>query len=455
MTQQTKRGGHVGDVAGARMAVALHVALRSAITEYRRHLTACGVDPVPEAVHDLRVAIRRILVALDLGCVAPHTARLNRLRKALAVMLKSAGALRDTQVHLELMRERMAEFPACREFYEELERAEAKLKDKFRKSVVAGVHPTKKDFRGLVGKVAARHALSAMRRALTEGTHETMSRLEPLVAGSFAGFHRGRVSARDLRYILEIARPVAEHAVAEHLTGLRAVQDSLGAFHDLECLRARMSDDDSAIATNRKPLAKRLDRDLRVMRQACIRAAKQFVALGPFRLEPASTVPHASVYVLRHAIAKARGTEFPDDRVRPLTKRGKRRMTMIAETISALNLRPDIVLTSPYVRAADTAHILVDALERPVGLRTCPWLAPTVSRAVAVAALSQFIREGKNVVIIGHEPALQELTRRLTGSRKRFDMLKKGGLRKIEFFSPDAGHGGRVAWTLTPKQLMV
>src|SRR6185503_13585191 len=65
------------------------------------------------------------------------------------------------------------------------------------------------------------------------------------------------------------------------------------------------------------------------------------------------------LYLLRHAIAVQRGTPgYDDDSQRPLTDEGRKKMKKIVKALSGLNLELDTILSSPYVRARDTAKIL-------------------------------------------------------------------------------------------------
>lgn len=66
-----------------------------------------------------------------------------------------------------------------------------------------------------------------------------------------------------------------------------------------------------------------------------------------------------NLYIVRHAIAVKRGAPgYDDDSQRPLTEKGRRKMEKIAKAIHQLNVEFDLILSSPYVRAHDTAKIL-------------------------------------------------------------------------------------------------
>jgi phosphohistidine phosphatase len=73
------------------------------------------------------------------------------------------------------------------------------------------------------------------------------------------------------------------------------------------------------------------------------------------------------IYVLRHAIAVERGSPdyLHDDSQRPLTKKGIRRMRRGVRGLGHAGLEFDLLLTSPYTRARQTAEIVVEALGGP------------------------------------------------------------------------------------------
>ena len=83
---------------------------------------------------------------------------------------------------------------------------------------------------------------------------------------------------------------------------------------------------------------------------------------------------------------------------------------------------------------------------------------PTYDRRTANPWLDVIIPtgfgHGRNVIVVGHEPSLHRLVRRLTGSDHAIAPLKKGGIAKIGFSDADLRRKGALAWTLTPKQLL-
>jgi len=120
------------------------------------------------------------------------------------------------------------------------------------------------------------------------------------------------------------------------------------------------------------------------------------------------------IYLLRHGDAE-RGDG--DDAARQLTAKGKRQSELAGRALSILGVEIDACLTSPKVRAADTAHLACDAL--PV--------EPEVAEELAGGDFDSagLITGRGNVILVGHEPDFSNEIARLTGAKAK---LRKGGL---------------------------
>ena len=71
-----------------------------------------------------------------------------------------------------------------------------------------------------------------------------------------------------------------------------------------------------------------------------------------------------NLYIIRHAIAVDEGSpEYEEDSQRPLTDKGKKKMRQIAKGLRALGVDFDLILSSPYIRAKETAEILEDVFK--------------------------------------------------------------------------------------------
>jgi phosphohistidine phosphatase len=154
--------------------------------------------------------------------------------------------------------------------------------------------------------------------------------------------------------------------------------------------------------------------------------------------------------IIRHAIAVARGTPGVPDEDRPLTPEGEQKFREAAKGLAALVDPPDAVLTSPWLRARQTAAIAAAAWGRVEPVET-PALA-SGSFEEQAEVLDRYPRDA-TVAVVGHEPWVSELLARLLGTRhdERLE-FKKGGVAVVEVPGRLAG-GGRLVWYLPPKVL--
>src|SRR5436190_7488212 len=111
------------------------------------------------------------------------------------------------------------------------------------------------------------------------------------------------------------------------------------------------------------------------------------------------------LYLVRHAIAEERGKAWPDDSKRPLTKAGKARFREVVKGLRRLEVDIDLIVTSPLVRAKQTAQILARGLRPRPPLKTSAALAPEQSPAKAAASLRDY-RKARQIALVGHEPGL-------------------------------------------------
>jgi phosphohistidine phosphatase len=157
------------------------------------------------------------------------------------------------------------------------------------------------------------------------------------------------------------------------------------------------------------------------------------------------------IYILRHGIAVARGTPgYKKDSERPLTKEGEEKTQQIAEAMLAMDLKFDLILSSPYVRAADTAHIVANRLDEEVTVTEC--LTPGSNPLELIREIND--AKVQRVLLVGHEPDLSGLISILmSGGSHAAIELKKGGLSKLTTEKLVFGQCATLNWLVTPKQL--
>ena len=149
------------------------------------------------------------------------------------------------------------------------------------------------------------------------------------------------------------------------------------------------------------------------------------------------------LYFLRHGDAGSAG--IMDDDARDLTDAGIAALTAAAPLWRRLNLRPDVVLSSPLPRARSTAELFCDAVGgSPLADdRLCPGASwGEMARAMSAHP------DARRVLFVGHEPDLSGAIVQLTGAASV--RMRKGGLACLEFYGTPEPGGGEIAWLLDP-----
>lgn len=144
--------------------------------------------------------------------------------------------------------------------------------------------------------------------------------------------------------------------------------------------------------------------------------------------------------LIRHADAGDRDpARWPDDTLRPISDKGRRRHRRVARRLRRRGLTPTLLLSSPWLRAAQTAELTAEYAGGPAP-HFVPALATTPSLADLGAAIGPQSPEGI-VALVGHEPWLGELASLvLTGDANRLRIdLPKSGVIGIDCDSLEAG----------------
>ncbi len=164
-----------------------------------------------------------------------------------------------------------------------------------------------------------------------------------------------------------------------------------------------------------------------------------------------------NLYILRHGLAAERvAGDSAHDVDRPLTAKGRARVQGIAAAMQALGLSFDLILSSPYRRARQTAEIVADKFKSCGKLHYSAALTPEGDLKSLLAELSRIKPAPENVLLTGHEPGLSALISTLVfGDGRGSVLLKKGGLCKVSLSSFRPGPGATLEWLLTPRQLLL
>lgn len=157
------------------------------------------------------------------------------------------------------------------------------------------------------------------------------------------------------------------------------------------------------------------------------------------------------LYIVRHGIAVDRtDPNSPPDPERPLTAKGVQKTRAAALGLKEIGVKPDSLITSPYVRAAQTAEIFAEALGFATSkIRVSDALKPAANPADIVKEISRI--KAKELMCFGHAPHLDQVIAQLTGARGVFTELKKAGVACLEHAGTNSAWN--VQWMLTPKVL--
>jgi phosphohistidine phosphatase len=160
-----------------------------------------------------------------------------------------------------------------------------------------------------------------------------------------------------------------------------------------------------------------------------------------------------NLYLVRHADAVPVGAEgIHQDEQRPLSATGKEQVELLAAAFRRLHFPPCQVLSSPLVRARQTAEQLLEHWAIPgLVLSECEALLPGGSSR----RLAKFLRQldTPNVVLVGHEPDLGRHTAWLIGSKRARIEFAKGGAAAVVCDHPPRKGEGTLLWLLTPTWL--
>ncbi len=154
------------------------------------------------------------------------------------------------------------------------------------------------------------------------------------------------------------------------------------------------------------------------------------------------------LYLMRHGIAADRESWRGSDADRPLTERGSRRVEEVAKALGIFVDRFDRIVTSPYLRARETAEIV--AALRGGGRET--ELDGTLAFEDPAPLLQRLDdSDDERVLLVGHEPCLSSLVSRLVTGRDTFAFrMKKAAVAKLVTASLTRS-AAELEWLLPPK----
>jgi phosphohistidine phosphatase len=151
---------------------------------------------------------------------------------------------------------------------------------------------------------------------------------------------------------------------------------------------------------------------------------------------------------IRHADAGDPAAWQGDDDVRPLSPKGERQADRLGRFLAGVGFAPDAIVTSPKLRALQTAQIVAERIGKPFSIDT------RLVGPLSTDTLETLLRdEGdpERPVVVGHDPDFSELVAELCGAS---DVpLRKGALARIDIDRPLAAGTGTLRWLVPPDLL--
>jgi phosphohistidine phosphatase len=156
------------------------------------------------------------------------------------------------------------------------------------------------------------------------------------------------------------------------------------------------------------------------------------------------------LYLVRHGIAVDHiGGAITRDSERPLTEEGTSEMKLVAKALAKINKKPELILSSPLVRARQTAEIIAEAFNMEVTLSDA--LAPAGSPSLIFKAIGR--HQGVNqAYLVGHEPDMGMLANKLLWAGLECEMpFKKAAVARIDVSDMPPTGPGILKWYMPPK----
>lgn len=161
------------------------------------------------------------------------------------------------------------------------------------------------------------------------------------------------------------------------------------------------------------------------------------------------------LYVMRHGKAAEHDPNlYPSDDQRPLTDKGQGELEQIATAMERLEIELDLVLSSPLLRARQTAEIVARILGITKKVRFSDNLARS-EVSILIEEIKQLGKAVESILLVGHEPYLSALVSTLlTGGPDMSLNFRKGALLKLQFKKPNLEHGASLEWFMAPRHLV-
>jgi phosphohistidine phosphatase len=153
------------------------------------------------------------------------------------------------------------------------------------------------------------------------------------------------------------------------------------------------------------------------------------------------------IYLLRHADAGDPDAWKGDDAQRPLSPKGTRQAERLARFLASIGFRPERIISSPKLRASQTAEIVGAAIGVPVSMDERLGEAFDVNGLSAIVGTS----DSSRIVLVGHDPDFSTVLAELIGAKSL--PLSKGAFARVDLEDKPRRNGGTLRWLIPPDAL--
>jgi CHAD domain-containing protein len=218
--------------------------LSERLQAFRKAARRCRRQSSEEAVHHLRVQLRRLLAFMELlGAVVPEV-HLERSRKKLKKRLDHFDDLRDTHVQLLFIEKILANFPELKRLHKKLRRREKRLLKPAAKRAKESSSPwlghskrmIKRHLRTAFASTARSRPTVRLLKNINK-TFERVTRLRKRIDPKhLETIHRTRIAFKEFRYMIELLQPVLPGIKPRQLVAMDGYQTMMGEIQDVEMM---------------------------------------------------------------------------------------------------------------------------------------------------------------------------------------------------------------------------
>jgi CHAD domain-containing protein len=206
----------------------------------RSQAKLCRKQFSEEAVHDLRVAMRRLLALVDFLNFFAASPALRKVRRSLKSHLDAFDALRDTQVMLLETSQRLAQLPEVEPFHRYLQKNEKRLLRRAQKDIEDVNSTYAKPIRAALRSIEASSA--DILSPVDDAYHTVLGRLAMVDAANVATIHRVRIAFKRFRYSFEVVQPLLTDMPEDLPAQMHSYQTLMGEIQDAEVLLRALDD---------------------------------------------------------------------------------------------------------------------------------------------------------------------------------------------------------------------